>query len=240
MEYLWIGLLTGQIQYLLIGGLPFFFFWKVVPNWSQKRLVQPRLPTRQDIKREVGLSIATIVVTTVLILPFLNHRNTSLTSVYLPPDQYGWLWFGLSFPFLFLVHDTYFYWMHRLLHLPWVFKHIHHYHHQSINPTPLAAFSMHPLQGALEIGWAVVVLAFVPINLYVYLTFALISTMFNVHGHLGIEIYPLRWHKYLIMKLANRPTFHSHHHLYGDENFGYYSTLWDRIMRTFKDHAPQA
>jgi lathosterol oxidase len=54
--------------------------------------------------------------------------------------------FGLGTDLLILAaiviaHDAYFYWAHRIMHHPKLFKHFHRAHHRSITPTPWAAYS---------------------------------------------------------------------------------------------------
>ena len=51
---------------------------------------------------------------------------------------------------LFVIMETHFYWSHRMLHVvPWLYRHVHKYHHQSFNPDPLSGLSMHPLESHL-------------------------------------------------------------------------------------------
>ena len=51
-----------------------------------------------------------------------------------------------------LMHRRAFYWMHRFMHLPGIFKAVHKVHHLSHNPSPWAAFSFHPLEAIIEAG----------------------------------------------------------------------------------------
>ena len=42
--------------------------------------------------------------------------------------------------------DAHFYWSHRLLHTPLLYRTVHKVHHQSFNPDPLSGLSMHWLE----------------------------------------------------------------------------------------------
>src|SRR3546814_2958407 len=45
-----------------------------------------------------------------------------------------------------LLHDSFFYWTHRLLHRPRWFRLAHAVHHESRPPTAWAAMSFHPIE----------------------------------------------------------------------------------------------
>ena len=45
--------------------------------------------------------------------------------------------------------DLHFYCVHRTLHTPLLYKHIHSSHHQSRNPNPISGLSLHPIESAL-------------------------------------------------------------------------------------------
>jgi len=54
--------------------------------------------------------------------------------------------FGLLIP---IIHEVHFYCIHRLIHIPVLYKHIHSVHHNSINPSPWSSLSMHPVEHLL-------------------------------------------------------------------------------------------
>src|SRR5690348_2579296 len=43
--------------------------------------------------------------------------------------RYGWTWFFISIALIILIHDAYFYWTHRLMHHPRLFRLFHRTHH---------------------------------------------------------------------------------------------------------------
>ena len=53
---------------------------------------------------------------------------------------------------MILLHDTYFYWAHRAMHHPKIYRHVHLVHHLSQNPSPWAAFAFHPFEAVIEAG----------------------------------------------------------------------------------------
>ena len=48
-----------------------------------------------------------------------------------------------------LIHEAHFYCIHRLIHVPFLYKWVHSVHHNSINPSPWSSLSMHPVEHLL-------------------------------------------------------------------------------------------
>ena len=57
---------------------------------------------------------------------------------------------GASIGIAIVVHDTWFYWTHRLMHHRRLFKLFHRVHHESTNPTPWAAYCFAPLEAMAQ------------------------------------------------------------------------------------------
>ena len=79
------------------------------------------------------------------------------------------------------IHDTYFYWMHRAIHHPSLFKRIHYSHHKSTNPSPLAAYTFSLIEGVLEGMIAPIIVVSIPMHPFSMLSFVLIG--FRLIGH---------------------------------------------------------
>jgi len=133
-----------------------------------------------------------------------------------------------------LIHDTYFYWTHRLMHHPSVFKYFHKVHHLSTNPSPWAAFAFHPLEAIVEAGIIVVIAFIMPVHPLAIALFLLIMMVYNVYGHLGYELYPKGFTKTRIGKWINTSINHNQHHQYFKGNYGLYFLWWDRWMGTLR------
>jgi sterol desaturase/sphingolipid hydroxylase (fatty acid hydroxylase superfamily) len=149
------------------------------------------------------------------------------------------LWFWLAFPAMFVVHDTYFYWMHRLIHHPRLFKSFHIIHHKSTNPSPWAAFSFQPLEAFFEAGIFVLLIVMMPLHLIHLFVFFLVMMVYNVYGHLGWELYPKGFSKHPIGKWINTSVNHNQHHQYFKGNYGLYFLFWDRMMGTLREDYDQ-
>jgi sterol desaturase/sphingolipid hydroxylase (fatty acid hydroxylase superfamily) len=156
------------------------------------------------------------------------------TTFYTNIQKYGRLYFFLAFPLMFLIHDTYFYWTHRIMHHRKLFKAFHLVHHQSVNPSPWAAYSFHPLEAIVEAGVFVVFLFTIPVHKLHLFFFFFFMIVYNVYGHLGYELYPNNFNKNWFGKWINTSVSHNQHHQYFKGNYGLYFTMWDRLMGTLR------
>ena len=53
-----------------------------------------------------------------------------------------------------LIHEVHFFAIHRLIHIPILYKLIHSVHHNSVNPSPYSSLSMHPVEHLLYFATA--------------------------------------------------------------------------------------
>ncbi|MCB0634987.1 MAG: sterol desaturase family protein, partial [Lewinella sp.] len=143
------------------------------------------------------------------------------------------IWYlPFSFAMLVVLHDAYFYWMHRLLHHPRLFRWMHLAHHRSNNPTPWASLAFDPLEAVLEIAIVPVLVLVIPLHPTVLLAFATWALAWNVIGHLGYELFPGGWVDHPVLRWLNTSTHHNLHHRYSKGNYGLYFNWWDRWMDT--------
>jgi len=145
------------------------------------------------------------------------------------------LWFWLAFPCMFIIHDAYFYWMHRVMHHPKLFKLFHVVHHKSTNPSPWAAYAFQPTEAIVEAGIFVVFVFIMPIMFWHLFFFFLFMIVYNVYGHLGYELYPKGFSKHWFGKWINTSVNHNQHHQYFKGNYGLYFLWWDRWMGTLRE-----
>ena len=106
----------------------------------EKIKIQKAIPQKESIKREIKWSVVSITIFSIcatIVYQFIKKGNTNL---YYKWDELGWLYFFIS-PFICIViHDTYYYWLHRMMHYKYFFKYFHKIHHMSVTPTPWAIY----------------------------------------------------------------------------------------------------
>lgn len=222
-------------RYFITAGLAFLVFYVLLRSRWALRKVQQRMPKRGDYLREIGYSILTIQIFVAVAWVLYTHPSvTPHTTRYTDIAERGWLWYFLAFPVMLVMHDTYFYFVHRLMHHPRLFNRVHLVHHRSTNPSPWAAYAFHPLEALVEIGILPIFLFTIPVHGTHLMLFFLIMIVYNVYGHLGYELYPKGFQRTRIGRWINTSVNHNQHHQHFTGNYGLYFLFWDRILGTIR------
>lgn len=226
------------VRYFAIAGLAYVLFYFILKNRFLYRKIQAKFPGWDKMRYDILHSFQTILIfTTMATLVFFQWRE--YTNFYPKIDDYGVGYYLLTFPLMFIIHDTYFYWMHRFMHLPKVFKKVHLVHHQSTNPTPWTSYSFHFLEAVLEACIIPLIAFILPVHSSALGLFLLFQFIYNVYGHLGFELYPRYFTKTWIGKWINTSVAHNMHHKYFKGNYGLYFLFWDRAMGTLREDYDQ-
>jgi lathosterol oxidase len=220
------------LRYFVLAGAPFVIFYLLLPTKASRFKIQEKKASKKDFLREVWHSMQSNLVFTIIAVAVLLTPLKSYTQVYDHINDYPKWYFWLSVAGCLIVHDTYFYWMHRLLHHKKLFKLTHVVHHQSTNPSPWTSYSFHLFEAVTE-GAILLVLVFLfPLHRYAIVLFTVSSFLINVYGHLGYEIAP-KWFRHTwLFEAFNTSVHHNLHHSKFKGNYGLYFRFWDRIMRT--------
>jgi sterol desaturase/sphingolipid hydroxylase (fatty acid hydroxylase superfamily) len=223
-------------RYILIAGGIFLFFYILFKNKILAKKIQSAVPKNKDYLREIAYSISTILIFGLIILNIIGNPTVKpYTKIYDDISEYGWLYYFSVFPVMLIIHDTYFYWTHRIMHHKSIFKFFHLVHHQSTNPSPWAAYAFHPLEAIVENGIFIVFAFSFPLHKTNIPIFFLFSILYNVYGHLGWELYPKGFSKSIVGKWINTSVCHNQHHKYFKGNYGLYLLFWDRLMGTLRN-----
>jgi sterol desaturase/sphingolipid hydroxylase (fatty acid hydroxylase superfamily) len=234
-KYLITQLVDVADKYFLVAGLAFLVAYVVLRKRIAWRKIQPKFPADKDYLREIVASIISIIIFALMPIIILGVPEIRVhTQLYGPIAARGWVYFFAVFPLLFLVHDAYFYWMHRMIHHPKLFKLIHLEHHRSVNPSPWAAYAFSPWEAFLESLIFPIFLFTVPVTLWHVFIFFMLSITYNVYGHLGFELYPKGFHQTRVGRWVNTSVSHNQHHRYFKGNYGLYFLFWDRWMKTMR------
>lgn len=223
-------------RYFITAGIAFVLFYIIINKVVANKKIQQRYPKISDYLREIGYSILTIAIFGLVPLIFIRTESIAKhTTMYKDINEMGWLYFWLAFPIMIFMHDTYFYWMHRLMHHKKIFNLFHLVHHQSTNPSPWTAYAFHPLEAVVEAGILVVFLFTIPIHKLHFFIFFMFMIIYNVYGHIGWELYPKNFNKTKIGKWVNTSVAHNQHHQYFKGNYSLYFLFWDRLMGTLRN-----
>lgn len=187
----------------------------------------------RQVRREIGWSLASAAIYGVpagIVAWGWQHRGWTLvyTEIHARP-----LWYLPVSVLAYLVaHDCWFYWTHRWMHRPKLFRIAHAVHHASRPPTAWAAMAFHPIE-ALSGAVVIPLLVFcIPIQVGALGLVLSVMTVMGVTNHMGWEIFPRwMWHGPVGAWLITA-SHHQRHHQHYRCNYGLYFRFWDRICGT--------
>ena len=228
-----LGSSTSQLfWYGLLACTVWLCFYIVFQSRLRHRRISPKKPTVRQVTREILCSLRSIAIFGLVTVAVVYAAYLGWTKLYIRVDNHGWMWFGASVGLMIVLHDTYFYWTHRLMHHPRLYRVFHHTHHISANPTPWAAYAFSPLEALVQAGIGPLIVFSIPVHPAAFGIFMIWQIAFNVLGHCGYEIFPHLFLQSRLGKLLNSVTHHALHHEKYRANFGLYFNVWDRFMGT--------
>jgi sterol desaturase/sphingolipid hydroxylase (fatty acid hydroxylase superfamily) len=204
-------------------------FWR---GGLAARKLQARHATVRDVRREVLLSLRTTLIFALLTASVLVAAREGWLTIYWSFRKAGPLYLVLSLAVMLVAHDTWFYWTHRAMHHPRLFRLFHRTHHLSRTPTPWAAYSFSIPEALVQGAFVPFFLVFVPMHEVGLALFLGIQIVRNVMGHAGAEVHPPAFGPGRWLGWATTTTHHDQHHETSRYNFGLYFRWWDRLMGT--------
>lgn len=213
------------LRYLLVSGA---FAWATIrrdPELYRGRRVQ--------IGREIGWSLLSALIYAVpAALALWGWQDRGWTRLYSDVKAYPLWWLPLSVLLYLLLHDSWFYWTHRLMHRPKLFRIAHAIHHASRPPTAWAAMSFHPVEALSGAVIIPLLLFLIPIHIAALLLVLTIMTVMGATNHMGWELFPRALVDGPIGRWLITASHHERHHRHYRCNYGLYFRFWDRICGT--------
>eukprot|EP01089_Gocevia_fonbrunei_P002773 TRINITY_DN1266_c0_g1_i5.p1 TRINITY_DN1266_c0_g1~~TRINITY_DN1266_c0_g1_i5.p1 ORF type:complete len:211 (-),score=7.74 TRINITY_DN1266_c0_g1_i5:136-768(-) len=170
----------------------------------------------------------------IIIFPisFLNYPALTFLGVQTSLESLPSLSLALFHLLLFMfIEDFLHYWLHRLLHVPYLYKYIHKMHHHHKYPFGISAAYAHPVEVlllAIPTYFGPVVFAPHLSTVYLWILFREID---SVDTHCGYE-FP--WHpSNLIPVFWGASKAHDYHHEAFTCNFASRFTYLDKIFGTY-------
>lgn len=219
-------------RYLLIAALFHYLFNVKYKAYFLIREVnqRPRKSTQQW--REIGYSFITSVIFALIGTIMVVAWQKGYTRIYVHFKEHSVLWFILSILIVLFLHETYYYWLHRWMHHPRIYKWVHKAHHDSITTSAWTSFSFHPIESILQAIILPALLFIIPLHYYAIGIILLIMTTTSVINHLNTELYPRDFHRHWFGRWWIGATHHSLHHSQFKYNYGLYFTFWDKWTGT--------
>lgn len=145
------------------------------------------------------------------------------------------VWLAALFVLVPVLHELHFYCIHRLIHEPWLYRHVHSVHHRSVNPSPWSSLSMHPIEHLLyfSVGLWHLILPSHPLLALFQINKAGFGA---IPGHVGFDK----------MEISDTRAIDSHayghylHHKYFEVNYGDGLVPLDKVFGTWHDGSDAA
>lgn len=204
-------------------------FWRA---GLARRKLQMRDATTADVRREIAASLRSALVFSLLGTCLAVAAREGWITIYRGFDEAGLVYLVLSLAVLLVAHDTYFYWTHRVMHHPRLFRYFHRTHHLSRTPTVWAAYSFSVPEAIVQGAFVPLFAAFVPVHALTLFVFVAIQIVRNVMGHCGTELHPAAFGPGRWLGWNNTTTYHDLHHETGRGNYSLYFRWWDQLMGT--------
>lgn len=232
INYIEIGQQLQGYQWLLFSlvlNLSLVLFSIVFHVLLEKTISKPPLqPDSHPLQLKDVYTVLTTVICNALILLLgaflwkqqwlvLGHTNSIVTV-------------AIEVVVLVLAMDLLMYFFHYIAHNPFFYHRIHQKHHEHESTNCLSLFVLHPLE-SLGFGLILVVLLLLyPFSIYSIAVYLFINVLWGTIGHLNREFFPSKSKNIAI----GTSEFHNQHHQHQDKNFGFYSSIWDRIFKTYR------
>lgn len=170
----------------------------------------------KDLITDYILSLITIYFIIWYKIIFITDKGLYIQSLF----DYIFKLFGIV-----IIHDIYFYFIHRLMHISIIYNISHYVHHTSKPITPFTALAFHPIEILLELGFIPSVLYFLKVNQLHFISYFILQMIHNFYIHSRLELF--KSNKYIITSLD-----HWNHHNYNTFNYGLYFSYLDNFFGT--------
>jgi lathosterol oxidase len=191
------------------------------------RRIQKHRDGMKRVRKEILASLSALATSSVLLSAGYFAQTQGWTLV--APLPLSWWSFPLMFVICMVLFDAWFYWGHRILHWPSLYK-WHLPHHRSVAPTVWSNDSSAIVDTLIEHGFYLVVWFVLPVPALSVFALRLFDQITGMVGHSGFEYFASkssRWPSPMICT-----TFHDLHHSQFHYNYGNFFSIWDRLMGT--------
>ncbi len=223
------------LMIFVAGGLHLFLF--TLKKQTDKRKFDPRdlaaksraFSFRNQVHDNMFWTLASGVTVWTLFewASYWAYANGYITMITFAEHP---IWFVLLFFLIPIWGSFHFYWIHRLLHWPPLYRLAHSLHHRNINIGPWSGMSMHPVEHLLYLSTCMIhwIVASHPIHVLFHLQ---LKSLEASTSHSGFESLFIRDKR----QLALGDFFHQMHHRYFECNYGTLEMPWDRWFGSFHD-----
>lgn len=218
---LYLYAINGAGIFLMYGAIEFFYYWKRKQGTRFK--YNSKFPSEQpsDVFWFKSQNIDNFLRTYLWGIPMWTAVQVLLFWAF----ANGWApwlsWADNPYYLAFLVlmapviHEIHFFFIHRAIHIPILYKWVHSVHHNSVNPSPWSSLSMHPVETFIYHAVALWHLV-IPSNPLVALFQLNMAGYGALNGHIGFDKLELTGGT----ALDSHAYLHYLHHKHFEVNYG--------------------
>lgn len=225
-------LLVDVSRYVLVAGAGFAIFWVWLGARLHRRWLDRETVRKTKMLHDLKWSACTVLIFSIFGVAVRYAGLAGILRRYETVAEHGWLWFFSSILVLIVLQDTYFYWTHRAMHHPLLYRAVHREHHVSTHTSPWTAYAFSPWEAIVHASFVPLVWFVLPLHQIAVFAFLGFMIVRNVLGHLSIELQPSGSTTSRLWGRLTTTTHHALHHRHFTSNYGLYLTFWDRVMGT--------
>jgi ring-1,2-phenylacetyl-CoA epoxidase subunit PaaE len=224
--------LTSFVMSIVVMGIIYSIIWIFFGERLKNRKIQlSKRAGSIQIKDEIIAAAYSLLGSTIFQVLVFSLRDKGLTKLYVGIEPYGLPYLVFTVVFILLVSDAWFYWLHRSMHHPSVYKYVHALHHRSLDVNPFTSNSFHVLEALGLTLWVLPLVLIMPVSATAFGIVQALGTLNNLKSHLGYEFFPNFFNKAPFNVLVTA-TNHSLHHTQYNGNYGLYFRFWDQWCNT--------
>lgn len=220
------------LRYAIGAGGVYLAINLALSRWKPRHNIREKTPPLRQIGRELIFSLRTVAIFAAIGSTIGIGASVGWFHIYLTVAEFGLVWLISSSLILIIAHDAWFYWAHRVMHHPRLFRRFHRVHHLSHNPTPFTAYSFDAAEAVINAVYLPLILLLIPAHPIALLVFTGHMMLRNALGHSGYEVFPADTQGRPIFGFLTTVTHHDMHHAHAGYNLGLYFTWWDKLMNT--------
>jgi ring-1,2-phenylacetyl-CoA epoxidase subunit PaaE len=215
-----------------VMSVAYLIFWIFLGKIFKNRKIQlSKRAGSAQLKDEAIAAIFSGIGGTLFAMLLFSMRDMGQLKLYTDSAKYGIAYEVLTIILLLLASDTWFYWFHRTMHRPSLYKYVHALHHRSLDVNPFTSNSFHVIEAVALTVWVLPFLYFIPVSAKALGIMQALGLFNNLKSHLGYEFFP-KFFKYPPFNMLVTATNHSLHHTQYNGNYGLFFRFWDIICGT--------
>eukprot|EP01095_Lingulamoeba_sp_RSL-Kostka_P012319 TRINITY_DN4861_c0_g1_i1.p1 TRINITY_DN4861_c0_g1~~TRINITY_DN4861_c0_g1_i1.p1 ORF type:complete len:271 (-),score=40.34 TRINITY_DN4861_c0_g1_i1:3-815(-) len=224
-----LGLLTYLIVY--VGGSSFFTLLDILSS-KIPFILNFRLQPKVDRKEKWWNCFVLVITNHLYVVSFLFYGYYYILPK-LPVEYYSPLphFFKIFLQIIvyLMVEDFLFYWVHRTLHHPDIYRVVHKTHHNFKAPFAFSGNAVHPIEFIISGSCQFVGCLIWPPHVFTLYIWIVVRVWINIEDHCGYRLYisPTE-----LLPFFGSSKFHDDHHKDFKGNYASTFTYLDRIFGT--------